>query len=41
MKISQEVRDYSADLKEAEAGMQQKSAEFKALGSEIYVEQID
>jgi len=41
MKISQEVRDYSADLKEAEEGMKQKSAEFKALGSEIYVEQID
>jgi phosphomethylpyrimidine synthase len=33
MKISQEVRDY------AERGMSQKSAEFKAQGSEIYVKQ--
>ncbi len=33
MKISQEVRDY------AEQGMQKKSAEFKAQGAEIYVEQ--
>jgi len=39
MKISQEVRDYSKDLsaKEIEKGMQEKSAEFKALGSEVYV----
>ena len=40
MKISQEVRDYASE-QEIEAGMQQKSAEFKNLGSEIYVEQID
>jgi phosphomethylpyrimidine synthase len=40
MKISQEVRDYAAD-QEIEAGMQQKSAEFKKLGSQIYVEQVD
>ena len=33
MKISQEVRDY------AEAGMKEKSAEFKAQGAQIYVEQ--
>ncbi|MGX5200770.1 phosphomethylpyrimidine synthase ThiC [Aliikangiella sp. IMCC44632] len=33
MKISQEVRDY------AEKGMQQKSAEFKSQGAEIYVQQ--
>ncbi len=39
MKISQEVRDYAAD-KEIEDGMKKKSAEFKELGSEIYVEQI-
>ena len=33
MKISQEVRDYSA----AQKGMDQKSAEFRAAGSEIYI----
>lgn len=33
MKISQEVRDY------AQEGMKQKSAEFKAQGAQIYVEQ--
>jgi phosphomethylpyrimidine synthase len=37
MKISQEVRDYAADL-EAKAGMDEKSAEFKRTGSEIYQE---
>ena len=37
MKISQEVRDYAA----AEEGMKQKSAEFKSLGSEIYIAQVD
>lgn len=36
MKISQDVRDYSARL-EAEAGMQAKSAEFKAQGGELYI----
>ena len=43
MKISQEVREYSADLKSAEieAGMQQKSAEFTASGAQIYVAQTD
>jgi phosphomethylpyrimidine synthase len=35
MKISQEVRDYSKD--EIEKGMVEKSAEFKALGSEVYI----
>ena len=35
MKISQEVRDYSKD--EIVKAMQDKSAEFKALGSEVYV----
>lgn len=38
MKISQEVRDYSEQQKMAEDGMKQKSAEFKAQGSEIYTE---
>lgn len=41
MKISQEVRDYSEQQKIAEEGMKQKSAEFKAQGAEIYVEQKD
>ncbi|MBT9459021.1 MAG: phosphomethylpyrimidine synthase ThiC [Burkholderiaceae bacterium] len=36
MKISQEVRDYSAQL-EADAGMLAKSEEFKRGGSEIYI----
>jgi phosphomethylpyrimidine synthase len=36
MKISQEVRDYSAKL-EAEAGMAAKSEEFKRAGGEIYI----
>jgi len=36
MKISQEVRDYSAQL-EADAGMLAKSEEFKRAGSEIYI----
>jgi phosphomethylpyrimidine synthase len=33
MKITQEVRDYAA----AQEGMAQKSAEFRAGGSEIYI----
>ncbi|MEL4179331.1 phosphomethylpyrimidine synthase ThiC [Roseateles sp. PN1] len=41
MKITQDVRDYSAQLQAdqqlAEQGMQAKSAEFKAQGSEIYI----
>lgn len=43
MKISQEVREYSADLKNAdiEAGMAQKSAEFTAAGAQIYVAQTE
>jgi len=36
MKISQEVRDYSAQL-DADAGMLAKSEEFKRAGSEIYI----
>ncbi|GAA6135242.1 phosphomethylpyrimidine synthase ThiC [Oceaniserpentilla sp. 4NH20-0058] len=39
MKISQEVRDYSKDFspEAIKQGMAEKSAEFKALGSEVYV----
>ena len=40
MKISQEVRDYAAQKEVQEKGMAEKSAEFKAAGSEIYV-QVD
>ena len=39
MKITQDVRDYAAGQaasQEAEQGMQEKSAEFKAQGAEIY-----
>ena len=43
MKISQDVRDYANGLEataaaEAEAGMAEKSAEFRAQGSELYPE---
>jgi phosphomethylpyrimidine synthase len=42
MKITQDVRDYAARLNadgmlEAEAGMAEKSREFRELGSEIYI----
>ncbi len=43
MKISQEVRDYSKGLNDdlsqndIEEGMKEKSAEFKAMGSQVYV----
>ena len=37
MKITQEVREYAAELESREAGMAQKSAEFRAAGSEIYI----
>jgi phosphomethylpyrimidine synthase len=42
MKITQDVRDYAAKLNndaliEAEAGMAEKSAEFRAKGGEIYL----
>jgi phosphomethylpyrimidine synthase len=42
MKITQDVRDYAAkqntdSMLEAEAGMAEKSAEFRAKGGEIYL----
>jgi phosphomethylpyrimidine synthase len=37
MRISQDVREYAARQAEAEAGMAEKSAEFREGGSEIYV----
>ena len=36
MEITQQIRDYAAEL-EREAGMQQKSEEFRQAGAEIYV----
>jgi phosphomethylpyrimidine synthase len=37
MKITQDVRDYAARQKEIEAGMQEKSAEFRERGGEVYL----
>ncbi len=37
MKITQDVRDYAAAQAEAEAGMAQKSAEFRERGGEVYL----
>ncbi|ANP46484.1 phosphomethylpyrimidine synthase ThiC [Candidatus Viadribacter manganicus] len=37
MKITQDVRDYAAKIEEAERGMEEMSAKFKEVGSEIYV----
>ncbi|HVK81232.1 MAG TPA: phosphomethylpyrimidine synthase ThiC, partial [Verrucomicrobiae bacterium] len=37
MKITQDVRDYAAKKEEAERGMEEMSAKFKEIGSEIYV----
>jgi phosphomethylpyrimidine synthase len=40
MKITQDVRDYAAKLEAAEAGMEEKSREFKEKGSEIYLAEV-
>jgi phosphomethylpyrimidine synthase len=37
MKITQDVREYAAKQAEIEAGMQQKSAEFREKGGEVYL----
>jgi len=39
MKITQDVRDYAAQLDERQEGMREKSAEFRRKGGEIYVEE--
>jgi phosphomethylpyrimidine synthase len=39
MKITQDVRDYAATLNDKEQGMAQMSEKFKAMGSEVYVDQ--
>jgi phosphomethylpyrimidine synthase len=36
-KITQDVRDYAARQQEIEAGMQEKSAEFRERGGEVYL----
>jgi phosphomethylpyrimidine synthase len=41
MKITQDVRDYAAQLEAAEAGMAAKSAEFRERGSEVYLPVVD
>lgn len=38
MRISQDVRDYSAEQKKIEQGMAEKSEQFKQQGAEIYVQ---
>lgn len=37
MKITQDVREYAARQAEAEAGMQEKSREFREGGAQIYL----
>ena len=37
MKISQDVREYSEQLREKEEGMQEMSEKFKEHGGELYV----
>ncbi|HEX6368570.1 MAG TPA: hypothetical protein VF006_06550 [Longimicrobium sp.] len=37
MEITQDVREYAAVQAAAEAGMQQKSAEFRQRGGEVYL----
>lgn len=37
MKITQDVREYAARQAEIEAGMAEKSAEFRERGSEVYL----
>jgi phosphomethylpyrimidine synthase len=37
MKITQDVRDYAAAQAAAEAGMAEKSVEFRERGSEVYL----
>jgi phosphomethylpyrimidine synthase len=39
MKITQDVRDYAAQLEERQEGLREKSAEFRRRGAEIYVEE--
>jgi phosphomethylpyrimidine synthase len=38
MKITQDVRDFAASLKQKEAGMAEMSEKFRQMGNEVYVE---
>jgi phosphomethylpyrimidine synthase len=38
MKITQDVRDYAATLNEKQSGMDQMSARFTEMGSEVYLD---
>jgi len=38
MKITQDVRDYAATLNEKQAGMDEMSAKFNAMGQQVYVD---
>jgi phosphomethylpyrimidine synthase len=38
MKITQDVRDYAAGLNEKQAGMDQMSDKFNAMGQQVYVD---
>ena len=38
MKITQDVRDYAAGLNEKQAGMDEMSEKFKAMGEQVYVD---
>ncbi len=41
MKITQDVREYAAKQAEIEAGMAEKSAEFREKGSEVYLPVVE
>jgi len=41
MKITQDVREYAARQAEAEAGMADKSAEFRERGGEVYLPVVE
>jgi phosphomethylpyrimidine synthase len=38
MKITQDVRDYAKGLNEKQAGMDEMSEKFKAMGEQVYVD---
>jgi phosphomethylpyrimidine synthase len=38
MKITQDVRDYAATLNDQKVGMEQMSAKFTEMGSEVYLD---
>jgi phosphomethylpyrimidine synthase len=41
MKITQDVREFAARQAEAEAGMAEKSAEFREPGGEVYLPVVE